>query len=185
MARTLKNPDTLVGRLYLPTGEMHEVPFTPSRADFQYMDKALAQAQLGLDEGNSPVGAVLVASSGSVYEGRSTEVIEQDLRKHAEMNVYDQAQPKFGMDLSQTTIYTTLSPCGMCFALLTQGHVGAIYIAAEYDDVPEFVRPRDYDFDKMLRSAGRNILVVAGLRKERALRLMNANSKKHKSAGQG
>jgi tRNA(Arg) A34 adenosine deaminase TadA len=147
------------------------------------MDNALAQAELGLGIGNSPVGAVLATPFGE-FEGYSTEAVEDDLRKHAEMNAYEKAQPHLGMDLSQSSLFTTLSPCGMCFSLVTQGRVGAIYIAAEYGDVPDFVRPRDYDFDKMLRSAGRSVLVVVGLRKERAIKLMTPANKRHKSAGQ-
>lgn len=183
MARTSANPDGLEGRLYLPTGDVQEIRYMPTRDDMRHMGAALKQAQQGLGEGNSPVGAVLVTPTGA-FEDHSREATTQDLRSHAELNVYDQAQSEYGLDLSSSMIYSTLSPCGMCFSLLTQGHVGAIYIAAEYKDVPEFVRPRDYDFDKMLRSAGRNILVVAGLRKAEAIKLMQPGNKKHKSAGQ-
>lgn len=183
MPRTLANPDSFESRLYLPNGEVQLIPYAASKEDFRYMDIALAEARAGLAEDNPAVGAVIVSGTRKqdiqIFKGHSTELTDGDLLSHAEINAYRKAQPLLERDLSGASAYVTVDPCEMCGRIFTQGHIGKLVIAAQRCDVPDFLRPTEWDLDARLRSSGRTILTVFGVRKAEAMKLMTAETKRH------
>lgn len=182
MAKTLRNPDTLEATLYQPDGSVSQFAYIPSREDYKFMDMALLEAQLALDEGNVAIGAVLVAVKGKqtrIFSAHSTEITENNLDAHAEYNAYQEARPVVGRDLSTTTAYVTSEPCDGCTNRFVQGHVAKLVYASDYNDAPGFFRERNMTLDRRLRDAGRTILVVRGLRKAEALKLMIPENKVH------
>jgi tRNA(Arg) A34 adenosine deaminase TadA len=182
MGKTLDNPDALEAKLYQPAGNVSPIPYPPSREDHRYMDMALEEAQLALDEGNVAIGAVFVATLGhetKVWRAHSTEITENDLDAHAERNAYKQCQPVLGRDLSPVVAYVTSEPCRGCGNRFAQGRVGKLIYGADYNDAPGFFRSRETGLDTMLRDAGRTILVVPGFKKDEALGLMIPANKVH------
>lgn len=159
-------------------GKTHEgYSWKPSREDYHYMDIALDEAEEAANEGNPAVGATFVAPStssrqGFVVSAHSTERTTSDLRNHAEMLAYGKAQPLIGRDLSSVAAYTTAEPCGMCGHIFEQGHIGKLVIAASRADAPEFFRQRALNLHEKLLDSGRTILVVRGIRKARAIKLL-------------
>ena len=84
-------------------------------SDEYFMGEALKEAQLALDEGEVPVGAVIVA--GGQIIGRAHNQTERlnDATAHAEMISLTSAESYLGSKyLSECTLYVTLEPCVMC-----------------------------------------------------------------------
>ena len=83
--------------------------------DSYFMGEALKEAQKGLEEGEVPVGAVIVA--GGQIIGRAHNQTERlnDATAHAEMMAMTSAESHLGSKyLSDCTLYVTLEPCVMC-----------------------------------------------------------------------
>jgi tRNA(adenine34) deaminase len=176
MARSLRNPDALTGRLYLPNGDMHQIPYDPSSTDVRMMRLALGEARKAKSEGNYPVGAAMVTPGEgkreTILKAHSTETATKNLLNHAEVNLYQLAQPLLGRHLNPAMLYVTLEPCQMCSHLLAQGEIGTIIMAATREDARETFRPKDLTLDDFLRDSGRQMLVVSGLLREEALEII-------------
>ena len=85
------------------------------RQDFErYMRLALEEARLAFDEGEVPVGAVLV-KHGEVI-ARAHNRVEQtgDATAHADLLCLRDAMERLGPRLTDCTLYVTLEPCAMC-----------------------------------------------------------------------
>ena len=76
------------------------------------MGLALEQARAGLAAGGVPVGAVLAAGGVVLGSGRNERVQLGDPVAHGEISALRNAgrRPSY----TDTTLYTTLSPCQMC-----------------------------------------------------------------------
>jgi len=96
-----------------------------------YMRMALREAQQALDEGEVPVGAVVVA--GNAVIGRAHNQVEQlkDGTAHAEMIALTQAASALGgWRLDTCTLYVTLEPCPMCAGALVQCRLKTLVFGA-------------------------------------------------------
>ena len=77
--------------------------------------QALAAAYQGYREGGIPIGAALVADDGYVLStGYNRRVQMNSSIHHGETNCIENAGRLPASVYSQSTIYTTLSPCTMC-----------------------------------------------------------------------
>jgi tRNA(adenine34) deaminase len=87
--------------------------------DEYFMKEALKEAQLALDDGEVPVGAVVVCKNRII--GRSYNQTERltDATAHAEMLAVTAAANYLGSKyLSECALYVTLEPCVMCAGAL-------------------------------------------------------------------
>ncbi|GKV56447.1 tRNA-specific adenosine deaminase [Sporosarcina sp. NCCP-2222] len=89
-----------------------------SNQDRKYLELALEQAELALQENTYPVGAVLVDEQSNVIAiGRNRVHSAQDTTAHAEIDVIRNAgESIFDAKIRQKTftLYSTLEPCPMC-----------------------------------------------------------------------
>jgi tRNA(adenine34) deaminase len=97
--------------------------FTPKEPTF-YMHHALTLASRAAQQGEVPIGALVVDEKGEII-GRGFNKVEQGKSQleHAEIRALKAAARKRGdWRLSGCTLYVTLEPCGMCihFALLSR-----------------------------------------------------------------
>ena len=83
-----------------------------SQIDRDMMALALNQARESLEAGGVPVGAVLAAAGQVVAAGHNERVQQGDPVAHGEIACLRNAgrRPSY----TDTTLYTTLSPCQMC-----------------------------------------------------------------------
>jgi creatinine deaminase len=91
--------------------------FTKGLSDADYMRIAVLLAQKSYDEGGCPIGAVIVNNSLKtiVGKGHNTLVQEDHPYNHGETSAIRDAGR---IDFSNTTIYSSLSPCTVCASLL-------------------------------------------------------------------
>lgn len=87
--------------------------------DNYFMAEALRQAQMAFDEGEIPVGAVVVAGERIIGKGYNQTERLNDVTAHAEMLAITAASEYLGGKyLQECTLYVTLEPCVMCAGAL-------------------------------------------------------------------
>lgn len=104
------------------------------RSDEFYMHRALDQARLASEEGEVPVGAVVVDALGDIIGvGYNTPVASCDPSGHAEVRALRAAgQQRGNYRLEGCTLYVTLEPCMMCAGAMIHARVKRlVYGAAE------------------------------------------------------
>jgi len=101
----------------------------------KYMKRALELAQAAFDEGEVPVGAVIVKKTTGeiVGEGRNMRETAKNALAHAEIIAIDHACKKLGgWRLPECEMYVTLEPCPMCCGAIINSRIDNVYFGA-YD----------------------------------------------------
>ncbi|WP_245805482.1 nucleoside deaminase [Desulfovibrio gilichinskyi] len=80
----------------------------------KFMQAALEQARVGMNEGGIPIGSVLVHNGKIIGEGRNRRIQEGSVIKHGEMDALENAGRQPASIYRESILYTTLSPCPMC-----------------------------------------------------------------------
>ena len=84
-------------------------------SDEHFMNEALKEAQYAFDEGETPVGAVLVSNGRIIARAHNQVETLNDPTAHAEILAITSACDMLGSKyLNECTLYVTLEPCGMC-----------------------------------------------------------------------
>ena len=98
------------------------------------MGLALAEARLAAEEGEVPIGAVLVQNGAVISRAHNRRENDKDATAHAEMLVIRDACQKLGRwRLSGTTLYVTIEPCPMCAGALVMSRVDRlVYGSPDY-----------------------------------------------------
>ncbi|KAF5033575.1 tRNA-specific adenosine deaminase [anaerobic digester metagenome] len=78
------------------------------------MEEAYKEAQISLQQGGIPIGAILVRDDEIIGRGHNKRIQHGSSILHAEMDCLENAGRLRGADYKKCTIYTTLSPCVMC-----------------------------------------------------------------------
>ncbi|MDF1758920.1 MAG: tRNA adenosine(34) deaminase TadA [Coxiellaceae bacterium] len=100
----------------------------------QYMQRAKQLAQQAADEGEVPVGAVIVHDNKVVGEGYNQPITHTDPTLHAEMVAIRAAAKQLdNYRLLDCDLYVTLEPCPMCLGAMLYSRVKRLYFGA-YDD---------------------------------------------------
>ena len=88
------------------------------------MGEALREAELAFDEGEVPVGAVVVRNGRIIGKGHNRREALQDPTAHAEMLAVSAAANTIGSwRLRNVTLYVTLEPCAMCAGALFNARI--------------------------------------------------------------
>lgn len=100
--------------------------------DRRWMQRALELARLAESEdGEVPVGAVLVLDGEVIGEGRNRMIGAHDASAHAEIEALRDAGRRVGnYRLTGSTLYVTLEPCVMCSGALVHARVARVVYAA-------------------------------------------------------
>lgn len=99
----------------------------PPSSDELFQERALEQARRAGEQGEVPVGAVLVHQGEMIAEAANEVEARQDATAHAEMLVIRAAQERLGTwRLTESTLYVTKEPCPMCAGALAHVRVGRI-----------------------------------------------------------
>ena len=97
----------------------------------EYMRQALELARQAMEEGEVPVGCVIVRDGAVVGRGRNRRETEHTALGHAELDAIRQACGALGgWRLSRCALYVTLEPCPMCAGAIINARVGTVCYGA-------------------------------------------------------
>ena len=100
-------------------------------SDADFMRLALDEARLAADEGEMPVGCVIVKDGAVVARAHNACESCHDATAHAELLAIRQASGALGdWRLNRCTLYVTLEPCPMCAGAIMQARVGRLVYGA-------------------------------------------------------
>ena len=101
--------------------------------DEGYMRRALELARRAQDEGEVPIGALVVFQDEILGEGWNRPIAASDPTAHAEIQALRNAALKLkNYRLSGATLYVTLEPCDMCVGAMFHARIArAVYGAKD------------------------------------------------------
>ncbi|HEY1882180.1 MAG TPA: tRNA adenosine(34) deaminase TadA [Candidatus Cybelea sp.] len=98
--------------------------------DERYVRRALELAAAAADDGDVPIGAVLV-SGELVLEAKNEKEARRDPTAHAEMLLLQEAARRLGAwRLSDATLYVTKEPCVMCAGAMIAARIKRLVYGA-------------------------------------------------------
>lgn len=103
-----------------------------AQLDNRWMARAVELARRAEQEGEVPVGAVLVGGDGTVLaEGWNRPIGGHDPTAHAEIVALREAAQRLGnYRLLDSTLYVTLEPCVMCAGAIIHARVARVVFGA-------------------------------------------------------
>jgi tRNA(adenine34) deaminase len=135
-----------------------------------FMGEALAEAQLALDQGKAPIGAVAVINEAMVARAHDGVAETNDPTAHAVVVALREASGKLGRErLAEATIFVTREPCPMCVGALLASNVETLVFAC--------ANPVDGAAGSIIQLAqdeklSHRVKVVSGIRCEEAQELL-------------
>lgn len=107
-----------------------------SEDNYKYMYAALQEAERALDEGEVPIGAVVVHNAKIIGRGYNQTEKLKDPTAHAEMLAITAASGSLGSwRLNDCDLYVTAEPCVMCAGASILARIKNIYYGT---DEPKF-----------------------------------------------
>ena len=99
--------------------------------DVQYMQMALREAQCAFDEGEVPVGAIVVCKNHIIARAHNLTETLNDVTAHAEMQAITAAANAIGGKYqTDCTLYVTVEPCVMCAGAIAWAQVSRVVFGA-------------------------------------------------------
>ena len=101
------------------------------KKDEQLMAKAVAEAQIALEAGEVPIGAVIVCNDRVIARAHNLTETLCDVTAHAEMQAITAAANMLGGKyLTDCTLYVTVEPCPMCAGAIGWAQIKRIVYGA-------------------------------------------------------
>ena len=98
----------------------------------RYMKIALSEAQIAANDGEIPVGAVIVKDGELIASAHNTRETTGDATGHAEILAIRKAcEALGGWHLEKCTLYVTLEPCPMCMGAIINSRLGRVIFGAK------------------------------------------------------
>lgn len=109
-------------------------------ADEKFMRMALVEAQAAYDEGEIPIGTVVVCRGKAIARAHNMTETLHDVTAHAEMLAITSAADNLGGKyLADCTLYVTVEPCVMCAGAIGWSQLSRIVYGAA-DEKRGYVR---------------------------------------------
>jgi tRNA(adenine34) deaminase len=100
-------------------------------ADQTYMRQALQLAEAAAQNGEVPVGAIVVKNGEVIGRGSNAPIGGHDPSAHAEIIALRQAAQHLGnYRLVDCTLYVTLEPCAMCAGAMQHARIAKLVYGA-------------------------------------------------------
>ena len=101
------------------------------KKDEFFMGRALQEAEAAYEEGEIPIGAVVVCRGRIIARAHNMTETLHDVTAHAEMQAITMAANSLGGKyLTDCTLYVTVEPCNMCSSALNWAQIGRIVYGA-------------------------------------------------------
>ena len=110
--------------------------------DHFFMQRAISEAKIALEQGEVPIGAVVECGGRIVGKGHNLVETLGDATAHAEMQAITAAMNTLGGKyLTECTLYVTVEPCVMCAGALAWSQIGRIVYGTDepkkgYTNIP-------------------------------------------------
>ena len=99
--------------------------------DEKWMKIAISEANLAINKGEIPVGAVLIQDGKLIAKAHNQPILNHDPTAHAEVEVLRKAGKKLkNYRLARSTLYVTLEPCIMCLGAIMHARIERIVFGA-------------------------------------------------------
>jgi tRNA(adenine34) deaminase len=100
--------------------------------DEEFMRRALELARRAQEEGEVPIGSVVVFEQRIIGEGWNRPISASDPTAHAEIQALRAAAQKLSnYRLTGATLYVTLEPCDMCMGAMFHARIGRVIFGAK------------------------------------------------------
>ena len=100
-------------------------------SDEKWMQIALHEANLAMNENEIPVGAVLVKNGKLISQSHNQSIRKNDPTAHAEIQLLRKAgEQQKNYRLIGSSLYVTLEPCAMCFGAMVHARIERIVFGA-------------------------------------------------------
>ena len=100
--------------------------------DERYMLEAVKEAARAAEEGEVPVGAVIVKDGQIIARAHNRIEAARRSSAHAEMLALEAAEEALGAKwLTGATMYVTLEPCSMCAGAMVLARIARLVIGAD------------------------------------------------------
>lgn len=97
----------------------------------KFMKAALKCAEKALEEGEVPIGAVVVSGGKIISRGHNRRTKRQIATAHAEIEAIEKACKKLkSWRIPECEIYVTLEPCPMCLGAMMNARIKKVYFGA-------------------------------------------------------
>ncbi len=97
----------------------------------KFMKAALKCAQKAFDEGEVPIGAVVVCDGKIISRGHNRRTKKQIATAHAEIEAIEKTCRKLkSWRIPECELYVTLEPCPMCMGAMLNARVKKVYFGA-------------------------------------------------------
>ena len=141
-----------------------------SSKDKLFMERAIELAKECFDEGEVPVGAVIVKDEKIIGEGKNKVIFENDVTSHAEINaIRDASKTIQNYRLNDCSMYVTLEPCHMCAKAAVDARMSSVIFATSDPKTGSIVSIDNF-FDK--KELNHNPKYQFGLLKEESSKLL-------------
>ena len=97
----------------------------------KFMKAALKCAHKACDEGEVPIGAVVVSNGKIISRGHNRRTKKQIATAHAEIEAIEKACKKLkSWRIPECELYVTLEPCPMCLGAMLNARIKKVYFGA-------------------------------------------------------
>jgi tRNA(adenine34) deaminase len=111
------------------------MPELKSRQHEHYMRRCMELARQALTTGDAPVGALIVLKERIVAEGIEGVKAQHDVTAHAEIEAVRNACEQLdSLDLTGSTLYTTVAPCVMCAYAIRLARISTVVTGTASSD---------------------------------------------------
>lgn len=135
-------------------------------ADEKFMRMALDEAQAAYDEGEIPIGAIVVCQGKIIARAHNMTETLHDVTAHAEMLAITSAADNLGGKyLTGCTLYVTVEPCVMCAGAIGWAQLSRIVYGASDEKrgyvryAPKAMHPKSEVVRGVLESDCRELMV--------------------------
>ena len=154
---------------HLPTKSLSKIVeegFFKKLTDRDFMRIGVLLAKKGYDEGGCPIGGVIISNETRqiLGKGHNTLVQENHPYNHGETSA---ARDAGRLDFSETTMFTTLSPCDICAALIYSRQFKRLVVGdvTNFSGTEDLIREKGVQVDILEDPEG--IALFAKYQKER------------------
>ncbi len=118
----------------------------------QYFEICIEEAQKAYEQGDVPIGAVIVQNDKIISYAHNIREKEHKITGHAEIEAILEAEKRLKRwNLADCDLYVTLEPCSMCKTVIQQARIANVYYLLDKLDYK-----KEYDKTKYVSLSDKN-----------------------------